>query len=125
MPPAHKADPIDLAVGARLRTFRQLAGLSQTALGERLGITFQQVQKYEKGWNRISASKMVAAAKACGVAPAELIEGLDADDAPRVAANDLAVLRGDPVLLRELAGLTDPQRGAVRTIVAVIAGAQA
>ena len=51
-------NPIDIHVGARVRLKRNLLGLSQEKLGESLGVTFQQVQKYEKGSNRISASKM-------------------------------------------------------------------
>ncbi|CAN7686469.1 helix-turn-helix domain-containing protein [Pararhizobium sp. LjRoot238] len=53
---------IDIHVGNRLRSRRLVLGLSQEKLGERLGITFQQIQKYEKGTNRISASKLQAAA---------------------------------------------------------------
>ena len=52
-------DPIDVAVGARIRTRRRATGLSQTQLAEALGITFQQVQKYERGANRVSASMLV------------------------------------------------------------------
>jgi transcriptional regulator with XRE-family HTH domain len=57
-------NPIDVAVGARLRIRRQQQGMSQSTLGEYLGITFQQVQKYERGANRISASMLVKAARA-------------------------------------------------------------
>ncbi len=52
------ANPIDIAVGKRLRQIRLIRNISQTDLGERLGISFQQIQKYEKGANRISASKL-------------------------------------------------------------------
>ena len=50
--------PIDVHVGSRVRLRRTLLGLNQTQLGERLGITYQQVQKYEQGVNRISASRL-------------------------------------------------------------------
>src|SRR3954464_9693665 len=50
--------PVDKHVGSRMRTRRLLAGMSQEKLGDALGITFQQVQKYEKGTNRISASRL-------------------------------------------------------------------
>lgn len=53
---------VDLHVGNRLRSRRLVLGMSQEKLGERLGITFQQIQKYEKGTNRVSASKLLAAA---------------------------------------------------------------
>jgi len=52
-------DPIDVAVGARIRIRRRWLGLSQTQLANALGITFQQVQKYERGANRVSASMLV------------------------------------------------------------------
>ncbi len=50
--------PVDVHVGARLRVRRTLLGMSQTMLGEAIGLTFQQIQKYEKGTNRISASRL-------------------------------------------------------------------
>ncbi len=50
--------PVDVHVGQRLRLRRKLAGLSQTELGEKIGVTFQQLQKYESGANRISASRL-------------------------------------------------------------------
>ncbi|MEO0497434.1 MAG: helix-turn-helix transcriptional regulator [Pseudomonadota bacterium] len=51
-------NPIDVHVGSRVRLRRTMMGFSQEKLGEALGVTFQQVQKYEKGTNRISASRM-------------------------------------------------------------------
>lgn len=51
-------NPIDCHVGSRVRMQRMLAGISQERLGSALGVTFQQIQKYEKGTNRISASRL-------------------------------------------------------------------
>jgi transcriptional regulator with XRE-family HTH domain len=51
-------NPIDQHVGAKVRSYRLLAGVSQDRLGESLGVSFQQVQKYESGANRISASRL-------------------------------------------------------------------
>lgn len=62
-----KADPIDAHVGARLRAFRLQAGMNQTELARALGVTFQQVQKYEKGVNRVSASMLSRASQALHV----------------------------------------------------------
>jgi transcriptional regulator with XRE-family HTH domain len=56
------ADPIDVAVGGRIRARRQALRMSQMTLAEHLGVSFQQVQKYERGANRISASMLVKAA---------------------------------------------------------------
>lgn len=69
--------PVDLYVGARLRSLRAARGVSQTKLGERLGITFQQVQKYETGTNRISASKLYDISRILNVQPNYFFEGLD------------------------------------------------
>lgn len=65
-------DPVDVEVGARLRSFRLARGLSQTGLGDAVGITFQQVQKYERGHNRISASRLCNMAKALKISPVDL-----------------------------------------------------
>lgn len=66
-------DPIDVAVGARVRIRRRWLGLSQTQLATAIGITFQQVQKYEKGANRISASMLVKIAKVLETTVAALV----------------------------------------------------
>ena len=62
-----RPNPIDVHVGNRVRLQRMLIGISQEKLGERLGLTFQQVQKYEKGINRIGASRLFELAKVLGV----------------------------------------------------------
>jgi transcriptional regulator with XRE-family HTH domain len=54
----HTPHPVDVHVGSRIRLRRRLLGLSQEKLAEALGLTFQQVQKYERGSNRVSASKL-------------------------------------------------------------------
>ncbi len=58
------ANEIDIHVGQRLRLARILRGLSQDELGKKVGVTFQQIQKYERGANRVSAGRLVALAKA-------------------------------------------------------------
>ena len=60
-------NPIDVHVGSRIRLRRTLLGMSQTALAEAMGLTFQQVQKYEKGTNRVSSSRLVDLANALDV----------------------------------------------------------
>ena len=69
------SDPIDVHVGQRLRMARNLAGLNQTELGDEIGVSFQAVQKYEEGDNRISASRLFAAAKALECSVAFFFEG--------------------------------------------------
>ncbi len=67
------ASELDTVIGARLRSVRQASGCSQEKLAESLGITFQQIQKYEKGSNRLSLSSAIRAAKALGVSISSLL----------------------------------------------------
>src|SRR5690606_23472740 len=62
-----RPNPIDVHVGSRIRLRRNLLGMSQEKLGEGLGITFQQIQKYEKGTNRVGASRLQAISAILGV----------------------------------------------------------
>ena len=79
-------NPVDVHVGARVRMRRTLLGMTQTSLGEAIGLTFQQVQKYEKGTNRISSSRLYDLARTLDV-PIEYFF----DDMPTVvAASSLA-----------------------------------
>ena len=75
-------NPIDKHVGSRVRMRRMLVGMSQEKLGEALGLTFQQVQKYEKGTNRIGASRLHHIASILGVPIDFLYQG-----APRMEAS--------------------------------------
>ncbi|MBZ9796670.1 helix-turn-helix domain-containing protein [Mesorhizobium sp. ES1-4] len=69
-----KPNPIDIHVGSRVRLRRNMLGMSQEKLGENLGITFQQIQKYEKGTNRVGASRLQAIASILGVPVAFFFE---------------------------------------------------
>ncbi len=71
-----KPNPVDVHVGGRVRMRRILINLSQEKLGDRLGLTFQQVQKYEKGSNRISASRLWQMAQILGVPVAFFFDDL-------------------------------------------------
>ncbi|MFN3513977.1 MAG: helix-turn-helix domain-containing protein [Phenylobacterium sp.] len=66
-------DPIDIAVGHRIRVRRKWLGISQSALADHLGVSFQQVQKYERGANRVSASMLVKIAQKLDTTVAELV----------------------------------------------------
>lgn len=57
-------DPVDIAIGARMRLRRKTLGMSQGTLADKIGVSFQQVQKYERGANRVSGSTLVAVAGA-------------------------------------------------------------
>lgn len=68
-------NPIDVYVGSRIRMRRNILGMSQEKLGEHLGITFQQIQKYEKGTNRVGASRLQAIASILEVPPSFFFDG--------------------------------------------------
>ena len=70
-------NPIDLYVGSRVRMRRSLLGMSQERLAAELGVTFQQVQKYERGLNRIGASRLWDLSQVLGVSVAYFYENLD------------------------------------------------
>ncbi len=80
---------LDMAAGELLRRYRVVRGLSQTALGKKVGISFQQIQKYEKGMNRMSVSRLFAIASALEITPQDLLP-LDRFEAnaPKVGSND-------------------------------------
>jgi transcriptional regulator with XRE-family HTH domain len=109
-------EPVDLHVGARVRTRRRYLGLSQSDLANACGITFQQIQKYERGANRISASRIVQIGKVLSVGPAFFFAGLDcqpegaeadaAEEIRNALAQDFEVAR----LLDALAALSADAR---------------
>jgi len=69
--------PVEVHIGARLRIARTMIGMSQEKLGEKLGLNFQQIQKYEKGANRIGGSRLWEIALALEVPPAFFFDGLE------------------------------------------------
>ena len=112
-------DPIDLEVGLPIRRLRTNKSMSQDQLGRALGITFQQIQKYERGTNRISASMLVRAAKALDVQPADLLPTTDAERLPPVAQH--LSIRGAEELLHHYAAITAPSlRRAVLKLVGAL-----
>ncbi len=86
---------IDVHVGQRIRQRRCLVGLTLQELGESVGIKFQQIQKYETGANRISASRMWDIAAVMEVPVSFFFEGLDGQ------ASDMGKVRGDPLTDKE------------------------
>src|SRR3981189_2818696 len=94
-----KSGPLDAMVGAKIRMFRINRGMSQTALAERVGVSFQQVQKYEKGANRVRGSRLSQIASVLGIAVGELFESSQEKTA---AANSPVHLLAEPGALRVL-----------------------
>jgi transcriptional regulator with XRE-family HTH domain len=106
-------DPIDRYVGSRVRARRVGIRLSQTKLGEAIGVTFQQVQKYERGANRVSASKLHAIGTALSAPVAYFFEGFamhEYPDVPEYAASHgcVRVPAGDAAAVFEFTELGMP-----------------
>ena len=83
-------DPTDTHVGTRVRTRRLMLDMSQTGLAEEIGVTFQQVQKYEKGTNRISASRLQQMSAVLQVPIAFFFEGLPSHSTRSKEKHELA-----------------------------------
>jgi len=97
--------PVDIHVGSRVRMRRTLLGMSQEKLGEALGLTFQQVQKYERGANRIGASRLHEISRILDVPVSFFFEEMAAAAAAAAAAHGMAEDQGefghDPMARRE------------------------
>jgi transcriptional regulator with XRE-family HTH domain len=110
-------DPIDVEVGARIRVRRKAMGFSQSNLAEALGLTFQQVQKYERGANRVSASMLVRIAAKLETTVGALIGENDADRHSHDVYSKLA----SPGALELLEGyVAIPTLEAKRAVVALV-----
>jgi transcriptional regulator with XRE-family HTH domain len=119
---------MDVHVGSRLLMGRLLLGLNQTELGEAIGVTFQQVQKYEKGTNRISASRLFDLSHVLDVplsfffddVPAKATEGGDAEHSPSAEA-EFMFKRETLELVRAYTRIADPaMRQAIRDLITFI-----
>jgi len=117
--------PVDIHVGQRMRTRRQILDVSQTDLADRLGITFQQIQKYEKGTNRISASRLVEIAAALEVPVTYFFDGLDGAHAGRRDHDDLLIDSNGVALLRAFNRISDKTVQRALISIAQAAGASA
>ena len=93
-----RPSPIDVHVGSRIRLRRTLLGMSQERLGEALGLTFQQVQKYERGVNRVGASRLFDLSRVLDVSISFFF-----DDMPDSLANNFGAQQG-----RRVAGFAEP-----------------
>jgi transcriptional regulator with XRE-family HTH domain len=109
--PEAVADPVDVAVGARIRLLRKLRGLSQQALAEAAGVTFQQIQKYERGANRVSASMLSRIAGALETPVAEMFGESSSSGG---AIDEVAALLAEPGALELLRAYTALPRGPAR-----------
>jgi len=108
------ATDVDAHVGDRLRTLREERGLSQEALGQRVDVSFQQIQKYERGANRVGASRLFEFSQVLGVPVESFFNGLPSeaqgDGEARAAANQLATFarsKEGGELMQAFAGIRD------------------
>jgi transcriptional regulator with XRE-family HTH domain len=111
-------NPVDIYIGRRIRVRRTLLGMSQAALGNKLGLTFQQVQKYERGANRVSGSRFVQLAAALDVPVSYFFDEHDTRAAGD--AEDAMQRRETLELARDYWRLSEGQRLAVRKIIRVM-----
>ena len=108
-----RPDPVDVEVGHRIRIERLSRGLSQTALANQLGVTFQQVQKYEKGVNRVGAGRLTKIAEVLGVPVGtfftgqEMMNDEDVKEAGEASPLKLLTVSGAFRLLRSYAAIED------------------
>ncbi len=106
-------DQIDVEVGLNLRRTRLARGFSQTELGNALGVSFQQIQKYERGANRLSASMLVKAARFLAVPSGDLLPSDDEVKAMPNFVHRFSEVRGVPELVDAYCALRNP---ALRTV---------
>src|SRR5918993_1249396 len=103
-PKTQTPNPIDMRVGARLRLRRNMLGFSQEKLGEAIGLTFQQVQKYERGANRIGASRLYELGRVLDVPVSFFFDDTDPVRAPAMGGFPelpAKVFESDPLRKRE------------------------
>ncbi len=89
------AHPVDVHVGKRIRQRRWLTGMTQQQLAQKVGIKFQQIQKYETGANRVSASRLWDIADALDVPVSFFFEGIEAEDSQENSSTVPADIMGD------------------------------
>jgi transcriptional regulator with XRE-family HTH domain len=101
-PKSDKPNPVDIHVGSRVRLRRTLLGMSQEKLGDALGLTFQQVQKYERGANRVGASRLYDLSRVLDVPVAYFFEEFaDAPSVAGVAEPTTDAYQPNPMMKRE------------------------
>lgn len=117
-------DPTDVAVGTRVRAIRNAQGISQVGLATAIGVSFQQVQKYEKGANRVSASKLARIAAKLSTTVGDLLGEPKAEADMQHGMNLSLLVPGAPELLDSYAVLSREQQDAVLRIVQALAVAR-
>lgn len=94
-------DPVDTHVGQRLKLRREILRLSQAQVARAVGVTFQQIQKYEQGRNRVSASRLYDICRVLGVAMTYLFQGLNAELTLKKRGSTVPLVVLDPLFERD------------------------
>lgn len=102
--------PVDAHVGKRIRHRRWMIGMTQQQLADKVGIKFQQIQKYETGMNRVSASRLWDISDAVGVTISFFFEGLTENAQAQVAGNDMMADKEALELVRSYYAIPEAQR---------------
>ncbi len=117
------AHPVDIHVGKRVRHRRWMIGMTQQQLAQQVGIKFQQIQKYETGANRISASRLWDIATSLRVNVSFFFEGLDSDAPAEPPMGDLLADREALELVRSYYAIPEPQRRQLFELARVLSAA--
>ncbi|MBM2575343.1 helix-turn-helix transcriptional regulator [Jannaschia sp. Os4] len=102
--------PVDVHVGKRIRHRRWMVGMTQQQLAEKVGIKFQQIQKYETGMNRVSASRLWEIAETLEVPVGHFFEGLEGEAAVQQESHDFLSDREAMELIRSYYAIPETQR---------------
>jgi len=122
---AKTPDPLDVMVGAKIRIFRTHRGMSQSDLAGKSGVAFQQVQKYEKGINRVGASRLSRIAAVLGISIGELFESSEDKSAGSKSPFRLLAERDALRVLKAFSRTSDPRvRRAIAQLVESVADQQ-
>jgi transcriptional regulator with XRE-family HTH domain len=122
---AKTPDPLDVMVGAKIRIFRTHRGMSQSDLAGKIGVAFQQVQKYEKGINRVGASRLSRIAAVLGISIGELFESSEGKSAGSKSPFRLLAEQDALRVLKAFSRTSDPRvRRAIAQLVESVADQQ-
>jgi transcriptional regulator with XRE-family HTH domain len=115
-------DRVDAQVGRRIRVYRLTLGMSQTTLAKALGVSFQQIQKYEKGMNRVGAGRLTNIAKVLGVPVTTLLGADDSAGHPRTGkeASSPLDLLSTPNVMKLLHAYSKLSDGRMRRLVVLL-----
>jgi transcriptional regulator with XRE-family HTH domain len=114
-----RPDGVDKIVGRNIRIYRLTRGLSQTDLGNKVGVTFQQIQKYEKGVNRVGSGRLFEMSRVLGISVLSLFEGTETSSSKKAESSPLNLL-ADPLSRRLVQAFSDISESQTRHSLVVL-----